>query len=102
MIFSIKDKPPDIDLLIGGTRIGQTDVHKFLGVHIDDKITFSHHISKLSAKISRGIGIIRIMKLLVPKDVLKQLYYSFIHSHFTYVITSYQSAYLNQTNKQTE
>ena len=41
----------------------------------------------------------RRIKSLVPKDVLKQLYYSFIHSHFTYAITSYQSAYSNQTNK---
>ena len=39
------------------------------------------------------------MKPLVPEDVLKQLYYAFIYSHFTYAITSYQSAYLNQTKK---
>ena len=58
-----------------------------------------HHISKLCTKISRGIGVIRRLKTLVPNDVLKQLYYSFIHSHYTYAITSYQSAYLNQTQK---
>ena len=99
MIFSIKDKPPDIDILIGNNPIGRTDVHKFLGVYIDEKITFDHHISKLCSKISRGIGIIRRVKPLVPNDVLRQLYYSFVHSHYTYAITSYQSAYLNQTQK---
>ena len=99
MIFSIKDKPPDIGILIGNTPIGRTDVHKFLGVHIDEWINFGHHISTICTKLSRGIGILRRVKPLVPEDDLKQLYYSFIYSHFTYAITSYQSAYLNQTKK---
>ena len=99
MIFSMKDKPPDMNILIGNTPIGRADVHKFLGVHIDDKINFSHHISTICSKLSRGIGILRRVKPLVPQDVLKQLYYAFIYSHFTYAITSYQSAYLNQTKK---
>ena len=42
---------------------------------------------------------LRRVKPLVSHDVLKQLYYAFIHSHFSYAITSYQSAYLNQTQK---
>ena len=33
----MKDKPPDMNILIGNTPIGRTDVHKFLGVHIDEK-----------------------------------------------------------------
>ena len=99
MIFSIKDKPPDLNISIGHTTIGRTEVHKFLGVHIDEKLTFGSHISKICSKISRGIGMLRRMKSMVPKDVLKQLYYAFIYSHFTYAITSYQSAYLNQTQK---
>ena len=86
-----------MNILIGNTPIGRTDVHKFLGVHIDEKINFGHHISTICSKISRGIGILRRVKPLIPDDVLKQLYYAFIYSHFTYAITSYQSAYLNQT-----
>ena len=99
MIFSIKDKPPDINISISSNPIGRTEVHKFLGVHIDERLTFGVHISKLCAKISRGIGMLRRVKPLVSQDVLKQLYYAFIHSHFSYAITSYQSAYLNQTQK---
>ena len=99
MIFSIKDKPPDINISISNNLIGRTEVHKFLGVHIDERLTFGVHISKLCTKISRGIGMLRRVKPLVSQDVLKQLYYAFIHSHFSYAITSYQSAYLNQTQK---
>ena len=99
MIFNLKDKPPDINISIYNVLISRTELHKFLGVHIDAKLTFSSHISKLCAKISRGIGMLRRLKSLVSNVVLKQLYYAFVHSHFSYAITSYQSAYLNQTQK---
>ena len=99
MLFYLKEKPLDVNLLIDTIPIGRTDVHKFLGVHIDDRLTFNTHISKLCVKISRGIGILRRLKPLVSSNVLKQLYFAFIYSHFSYAITSYQSAYLNQTQK---
>ena len=99
MIFSIKDKPPDLNISIANTPIGRTNEHKFLGVHDDDGLTFGVHISKLCAKISRGIGVLRRMKQLVSHNVLKQLYFAFVHSHLSYAITSYQAAYLNQTQK---
>ena len=99
MIFYLKNKPPDLNISIANTLIGRTDVHKFLGVYIDDKLNFGTHITKLCAKISRGIGILRRLKPLVSQGTLKQLYYAFVYSHFSYAITSYQSAYLNQIQK---
>ena len=99
MIFYLKNKPSDLHISIANASIGRTEVHKFLGVHIDEKLTFGIHISKLCAKISRGIGILRKLKPLVSQIILKQLYYAFVHSHFSYAITSYQSAYQNQTQK---
>ena len=99
MLFHLKDKPLDINISIDTIPIGRTDVHKFLGVHIDEKLTFGTHISKLCSKISRGIGILRRLKPLVPLNVLKQLYFAFIYSQFSYAITTYQSAYLNQAQK---
>ena len=81
MIFSVKDKPSDINISISNISIARTNVHKFLGVHIDENLTFSVHISKLCAKISRGIGMLSRVKQLVSLDVLKQLYFAFINSH---------------------
>ena len=95
----LKNKPPDLNISISTISINRTDMHKFLGVYIDEKLTFNDHISKICAKISRGIGMLRRLKPLVSQVVLKQLYYAFVYSHFSYAITSYQSAYLNQTQK---
>ena len=99
MIFSIKDKPPDLNLVIGNSCIERTNVQKFLGIYIDDKITFSEHTNKISTKLSRGVGVLRKMKQIVPRNVLKQLYYGIIYSKFTYGITCYGSAYQNQIQR---
>ena len=99
MIFSIKDKPPDLNLVIGRSFIERTSVKKFLGIYIDEKISFAEHTDKISTKLSRGVGLMRKMKHIVPRSVMKQLYYSFIYSIFTYGITCYGSAYLNQTQR---
>ena len=99
MIFYLKNKPPDLNISIANTFIGRTDVHKFLGVYIDENLNFGTHTTKLCAKISRGIGILRRLKPLVSQGTLKQLYYAFVYAHFSYAITSYQSAYLNQIQK---
>ena len=99
MIFSIKDKPPDQNLVIGNSQIERTKVQKFLGIYIDDKITFREHTNKISTKLSRGVGLLRKMKQIVPRHVLKQIFYAIIYSKFTYGITCYGSAYQNQIQR---
>ena len=34
MIFSLKEKPPDLNLIIGNSLIERTNVQKFLGIYI--------------------------------------------------------------------
>ena len=99
MIFSIKEKPPDLNLKIGHAHIQRVGVQKFLGIYIDDHITFSEHANKISNQLARNVGLLRRMKLFLPYDVLKKLFYAFIYSKFTYGIVCYGSAYLNQTKK---
>ena len=99
MILCIKGKPQDLNLNIGNSCIERTSVQKFLGIYIDDKITFGEHTSKIATKLSRGVGILRKMKQIVPHSVLKQLFYAFIYSKFTYGITCYGSAYQNQIQR---
>ena len=99
MIFSIKDKPPDLRLEIGNSLIQRTNVQKFLGIYIDDRLTFRDHVNKICAKMSQRVGVMRRLRVFLPRDILKQLFYTFIYSRFTYGITCYGSAYLNQIQR---
>ena len=49
--------------------------------------------------MSRSVGVMRRLKEFIPRDVLKQLFYSFIYSKFTYGIICYGSAYQNQIQR---
>ena len=99
MIFSIKDKPPDLRLVIGSSLIERTNVQKFLGIYIDDRLTFREHANKICAKMSKRVGVMRRLKEFIPRDILKQLFYTFIYSRFTYGIICYGSAYQNQIQR---
>ena len=57
---------------------------KFLGVIIDSKLTWKQHISHISGKIARSIGMIIKAKYYLNKNALLALYYSFVYPYFTY------------------
>jgi len=59
-------------------------VIEFLGVFIDDKLNWKKHISYISSKVSRGLGIVLKARKLLSLSALKTLYFSFIYPYFTY------------------
>ena len=99
MIINNKKNPDNLTLKIGDSQIERTDVHNFLGVQLDEKLTFSAHCNKLSSKISRNIGVIRKLSYVVPKSILRNLHFAFVNSHIVYSIISYGSATNTATNR---
>ena len=57
---------------------------RFLGVILDQNLSWNAHITKLASKISMNSGIIFKLKGIVPQKVLMMLYNSFIQSHLNY------------------
>ena len=86
-------------MTVGNSHIDRTRLQKFLGIYLDDKLTFAEHTRKISKKLSQGVGVIRKIKPTIPRAVLRQLFYSLIYSKFTYAITCYGSAYQNQIQR---
>ena len=74
--------------------IERQKVSKFLGVLIDEKLSWKQHINDVSTKISKSIGILFKFRGIVKQPLLKQLYLSFIHYiHLNYVNTAWESTY---------
>jgi hypothetical protein len=59
---------------------------KFLGVFLDPKLNFKHHIKQLSSKLSRALYILRSVKNVLSPNALKTIYYSIFHCHLIYSI----------------
>ena len=76
----------DKDLIINKEKISMTNKTKFLGVVIDEYLSFEHHVSYIKGKCSRGLGILYKCKRVVNSRSLLQLYNSFMYPYINYCI----------------
>ena len=59
---------------------------KFLGLYIDENLTWRHHIDKIQTKLNSSIYAINSMKNFLPHYALRTLYQTLVESHLTYGI----------------
>ena len=74
----------DHDIVIAGTKIERKSEARFLGVIVDEKLTWSRHIATVKSKMSRYIGIMYKIKSLLPLKARLQIFHSFVQSHLNY------------------
>ena len=83
-------KPPKknltnrITLKLNGITLYESSKIKYLGLIMDDRLTWKHHISELSKKLNKSIGIIFKIKKLCAQRVQMSLYFSLVHSSLNY------------------
>lgn len=102
IIFIPHRKPSpliNIKLLIDGNEIPQVTTTKFLGVYIDQHLTWSEHIKIISTKIAKNIGVINRLAHYVPKKVLLNLYYSLVYPYLSYCSIVWASNYIHRLHK---
>ena len=75
-----------LSVLIKNQEITLVYKFKFLGVTVDNKLSFTYHISNVSSKISRSCSILFNLSHFLPQQTLKKLYYSIMYLFITYVI----------------
>ena len=81
------------DLTIDKVNINMVDSTKFLGVFMDQNLTFHKHIHYIKGKIARGIGILYKCRPILNENTLKMLYNAIIYPYFTYCVEVWGSTY---------
>ena len=85
MIQIRKQKPIDaITLSINGEYIDNVEHFNFLGIILDEKLSWINHINMLSHKISKVIGVMYKLKNVIPVYILLILHNAIISSHLYY------------------
>ena len=84
MIFSNKRNIPQLNITLNNTVLEVQSETTFLGVVIDNKLSWKAHIVHISGKISKSIAILRIVRYSFPMNVLRMIYMSLIFSHINY------------------
>jgi len=57
---------------------------KFLGVVIDNTLTWDNHIDQLISRFNSGCYAIRAVKTMLSRKALRMLYVSYVHSIISY------------------
>ena len=73
-----------LKLQINDTEIEQVSQFNFLGLMLDECLTWNPHIQKISAKISVVNGTLRRLKKFLPCNILKTIYNALIQPHLNY------------------
>ena len=97
MIFNFKERsrmiPLNLNLRIENEVVEQVEYTNFLGVVIDNRLSWDKHIASISNKISASIGVLRKLKPVLPSKTLFTLYRSLIHPHLSYCNLVWGRAY---------
>lgn len=88
ILFRKKGQPIDdnFQLVIGNEIISLVKDAKFLGLFIDENLTWRAHIAKIRHKISSGLYMLNNTRNFLPSDQKKTVYMSFVNSHILYGI----------------
>ena len=77
-----KEKLPS--LFINDRDIKRITSIKYLGVLIDEHLTWKEHIAVIENKVSKNLGLLHRARRVLDRTALKNLSFSFIHSYLNY------------------
>src|SRR5688572_15107072 len=88
-------------LCIDGYPITQVTSSKFLGVILDQHLSWKDHIEAISSKIAKNVGILKRASNLLPPHVRLTLYYTLIYPYLTYCNIIWTSTYKSNLQRLT-
>ena len=95
-----KNIPLDLPILkINDTEIKRKQSLKFLGVLIDENLSWKNHIELLETKIAKNIGVLYKASKLLNFKCLKNIYFALIHSYINYGNIAWGSSCRTGLNK---
>ena len=90
-------------LIVAGSNIKLKNEVKYLGIIIDNKLTFEYQVKSVLKKMALGIKAIQTIRNNLPEKGLKVLLHALVLSHFEYcnlLLTDISSALLLSLEKQ--
>ena len=84
-IISYKNITEDISLSLNNQLLTRLNSFTFLGIIIDQKLTFREHVAHVCRKIAKTQGVMLRLNYL-PSSILHVLYYSLIYPYLIYCV----------------
>jgi len=78
-------------IFMGNVELKRVDSVKYLGVYLDQNITWSNQLDYLSTKLSRSAGIFSKLRYYLNTKTLVDMYHALFNSHLQYGILCWGS-----------
>ena len=88
-----------MEIRIRDSILTKVSTVKFLGVTLDENLTFNDHVKNVTTKISKSVGVMRRLHCQLPTDVMVKLYSSLMYSHLTYALLAWGRSGLTNAAK---
>ena len=72
------------NIILDKTKISRTETAKFLGVVIDENLSWKHHINYIKGKIAKSVRILKRLKYCLPEKTLNTLYNTLMLPYLNY------------------
>lgn len=79
-------------LTINGVKINKSNQEKYLGLILDEKLTWRPHIENIKSKIIPLTGALRRISSYLPKQIKYHLYNSLVKPHLDYLVPVWGSS----------
>ena len=77
-------KPSHPQVFFNDIPVSRVSFQKHLGIYLDEKLNFNHHIKEKMTKAMKGIGVIKRLSKMLPRHSLVTIYKPFVRSHLDY------------------
>ena len=91
--ISNKQRPPQRQYFYCGSKREQVDSASHLGITVNSKLKWSEHISSISSKASRSLGLIKRNLWNCPRKVCETAYTSIVRPKLEYASASLDPHY---------
>ena len=89
MLIHRNNEHVPFELFINSNRIERVDCIEYLGIRIDDKLTWKNHIKHIEGKLSSACGAIYRLRDKVNQECLRSFYFAHIYFHLQYAILAW-------------
>ena len=95
LLFCGKNKKSttSINIKINGLAVEEKEYTKYLGILIDNKLTFSKHIQHVNSRLAKGNAILSMVRHFIPKSTLLNTYHAYIQPHIDYCLNVWGNTY---------
>ena len=94
-----RSREEELSLSLNGIKLKKVTKTRFLGVIIDENLTWDDHIEYLESKLNSCIVMIKRIRKSIPKAHYKMIYHSLFESHLTYCISAWGGASPSKLHK---